>query len=117
MDARPRLGRRGEDLAAAHMTRLGFTVLERNFRCRDGEVDIVAAGRGVIVFCEVKTRRTNRWGEPSEAVDARKQERLRRLAARWLRERRPGPVDVRFDVVSIVARGGRPELVHIADAF
>ena len=117
MDARPALGRRGEDLAAEHMTRLGFTIVERNYRCRDGEVDIVAARGGVVVFCEVKTRRTNRWGEPSEAVDGRKQERLRRLAARWLRERRPGAVEVRFDVVSVVARGARPELVHIADAF
>lgn len=117
MDARPHLGRRGEDLAAEHLARLGLTVVERNFRCREGEVDIVATGAGVVVFCEVKTRRTNRWGEPCEAVDARKQERLRRLAARWLRERRPGAVDVRFDVVSIVARGPVPELVHIADAF
>lgn len=117
MDARADIGHSGEDAAERLYRRLGFRVLERNYRCRGGEIDLVVRRGPLVVFCEVKTRRTNRWGEPSEAVDRRKQERLRRLAARWLRERRPGAVEVRFDVVSVVARGVRPELVHIADAF
>ncbi len=78
---------------------------------------MIAARGKTIVFCEVKTRRSDRWGLPAEAVEWRKQARLRRLAARWLRERQPGDVEVRFDVVSIVVREGRPELTHYPDAF
>lgn len=117
MDERPALGRSGEDLAADLYENLGYTVVERNFRCNAGELDVIAAKDRLVVFCEVKTRRTDRWGEPSEAVDYRKQARLRRLGAIWLSERRPGPVDVRFDVVSVIVAGGRAHLTHLVDAF
>jgi putative endonuclease len=117
MDPRPQLGRDGEDLASDLYERAGYTVLERNFRCSSGEIDVIAARDNTIVFCEVKTRRTDRWGEPSEAVNHRKQARLRRLAAIWLAERRPGPVDVRFDVVSVIVAGGASRVTHLEDAF
>ena len=117
MDARPALGRRGKLLAAYIYRRQGFEVVERNYRCREGEIDIVARNSSLVCFCEVKTRRTDAFGEPSEAVGALKQRRLRLLAARWLRERRPGPVQVRFDVVSVILRGGRFEARLIPDAF
>lgn len=97
--------------------RLGYAIVERNWRCSHGEIDVIAAGEGVVVFCEVKTRRCDEWGQPSEAVDRRKQARLRRLAGRWLAEHRGHGRAVRFDVVSIVAEGGRAEIVHIPDAF
>ncbi len=117
MHARSRLGRRGEDAACDLYRRLGFQVVERNYRAGRGEIDLVARRGDTIVFCEVKTRRTDEWGVPSEAVDAAKQARLRKLAAAWLAERRPGYVDVRFDVVSVIVRGGRADVTHVPDAF
>ena len=74
-------------------------------------------GRRLLVFCEVKARRDDRFGAPAEAVDRTKQMRLKRLAARWLADHRPGAVDIRFDVVSVIVRDGRCELTHIPDAF
>ena len=117
MDARCALGRAGETAAAALFRRLGFAILDRNYRCDQGELDLVARRADLVVFCEVKTRRSDRCGIPSEAVDFDKQMRLRRLAARWFRERRPGPVNVRFDVVSVLARGAEMETTHLPDAF
>ena len=117
MRAHLALGRRGEDAAARHYTRLGYRIVARNWRCELGELDLVARRGDVIVFCEVKARRRDRWGQPSEAVDARKQARLRRLAGRWLAEHRGRAVRVRFDVVSIVLDGGHSEVRHIPDAF
>ena len=117
MDARPTLGRTGEDLAVDLLERLGFTIVDRNWRCAAGEIDVVATKDGLLVFCEVKTRSTNRWGEPSEAVGYAKQARLRRLAAAWIGERRPGGVRIRFDVVSVIVRDAHTEVVHLPDAF
>ncbi len=98
-------------------SRFGYRTLERNYRVPEGEIDIIAARGKTVVFCEVKTRRSDRWGLPVEAVEWKKQARLKRLASRWMRERKPGDVEMRFDVVSIVVRDGRPELTHFVDAF
>ncbi len=118
MDARPQLGRDGEDLAARFYERRGFRVVERNYRSgRRGEIDLIVCRGSLVVFCEVKARGDDRWGLPAEAVDRAKQARLRRLAAAWLSERRPGPVELRFDVVSVIVRDGRREVTHIPDAF
>jgi putative endonuclease len=117
MDERHTLGRSGEDLAARHYRRLGFEVLGCNFRRAGGEIDVIARRDGVLVFCEVKTRRSTRWGLPVEAIDPRKQARIKKVAAVWLREHKPGRVALRFDVVSIVMTGGRAELEHLPDAF
>ena len=117
MNARGQLGSDGEDIACKHLEALDYEVLERNYRCEDGEIDIVAARAGTIVFCEVKTRRTDRWGEPSEAVNFKKQARIRRLGARWLLERGARPGSVRFDVISLVVNEGGPRLQHHEDAF
>jgi putative endonuclease len=117
MHARSLLGRRGEQAACDLYRRLGFEVVERNYRAGRGEIDLVARRGDVLVFCEVKTRRHDEWGLPAEAVDRAKQARLRKLASAWMAERRPGCVDVRFDVVSVIARGQRVEVTHIPDAF
>ena len=117
MHARSRLGQRGEDAACDLYRRLGFQVVERNYRSGRGEIDVVARRGDTLVFCEVKTRRSDEWGLPAEAVDRGKQARLRRLAAAWMAERRPGYVDVRFDVVSVIVRGDRTDVTHVADAF
>jgi putative endonuclease len=117
MDARARLGRTGEDLAVAHYRRRGYTVLDRNYRCSGGEIDVVLRRGKVLVFCEVKARSSDRFGAPAEAVHPLKQDRIRRAAANWLVSRRPGRVDVRFDVFSVIVRAGRIEVGCIPDAF
>lgn len=101
-DARRALGARGEDVAAAWYERRGYEVVARNWRCRDGELDLVVRSGRTYVFCEVKTRRTTAFGAPVEAVTRDKQMRIRRLAARWLEDGAPGPAkDIRFDVASV----------------
>lgn len=113
------LGKWGEDLAVRHLEALGYEVLVRNWRCREGELDIVARAGGVLAFVEVKTRSGTAFGEPAEAVDRRKARRLHVLAARWLAEGRPpGWHDLRFDVISVVRRNGSaPEVRHLLGAF
>ena len=117
-DPRRSVGDRGEELAAAWYARAGYRVLARNWRCADGEIDLVVSRPGLIVFCEVKTRRVTTFGAPFEAVTSGKQRRLRGLAARWLREHAQHDVRVRFDVVSVDARRGAPSAIDvIEDAF
>jgi putative endonuclease len=99
--ARQALGRWGEDLAAAHYRRRDFEILDRNWRCPQGELDLVVRAGRLVVFCEVKTRRSSAFGAAAEAVDHRKQVRLRRLAAAWLAAHDVRGVDVRFDVAAI----------------
>lgn len=117
MHARTRFGTNGEDLAAAHLEASGHSILARNYRTPGGEIDIVALRGETLVFCEVKTRDGDRFGLPAEAVTRVKQARLRRLAAQWLAEHKPGPVEVRFDVVSVIVRDGNSEVTHLPDAF
>lgn len=117
--AKDALGRFGEDLAAQHLVATGMAVLARNWRCREGELDVVARDvDGTIVFCEVKTRSRADFGEPAEAVGWVKARRLRTLATLWLRQNPSGGGGVRFDVVSIVRpRGEPPVLRHLRGAF
>ena len=117
MHARTRFGTAGEDLAVERLESSGYRTVARNYRTKAGEIDIVALRGSTLVFCEVKTRVDDRFGLPAEAVDRVKQARLRRLAAQWLAEHKPGPVDVRFDVVSVIVRNGHNEVTHIPDAF
>lgn len=125
MAERQRLGAWGEDVAAQHLQAAGLSVLARNWRCREGEIDLVAREPdGTLVFVEVKTRRGLGFGEPAEAVTLAKARRLRVLACRWLASERsagrsrPGPGDLRFDVVSVLVAGGRVQRVtHLRAAF
>ncbi len=114
------LGRWGEELAAQHLTAAGLQVLDRNWRCARGELDLVVRDvDGTLVFVEVKTRSGTGFGVPAEAVGRVKAQRIRALACRWLAEH-PAPrrADLRFDVVGIVrVPGQEPELVHLRGAF
>jgi putative endonuclease len=96
-----RLGAIGEERAAAWYLARGYTVVARNWRCRDGELDLVVRGGDTLVFCEVKTRASTRFGAPFEAVTAGKQRRLRNLALRWLAEHGTHRRTLRFDVASV----------------
>ena len=118
-DDRRALGAAGEALAARWYEAAGYAVVDRNWRCRHGELDLVAAGPGVVVFCEVKTRRGERFGAPFEAVTAAKQRRLRGLAAAWLADHPAArAARVRFDVASVrVVAAAPPAVDVIEDAF
>jgi putative endonuclease len=112
------LGAHGERIATAYLTDRGLRVLDRNWRCRDGELDIVAREGDALVFCEVKTRRAIGFGHPVEAVGHEKQRRLRTLAQRWLAAHDEHAADLRFDVVGVLVREDRPALVtHLRAAF
>ena len=112
------LGAHGERIAAAYLTDAGLRVLDRNWRCRDGELDIVARDGDALVFCEVKTRRGTGYGEAVEAVGRDKQRRLRTLAQRWLAAHDEHAPELRFDVVGVLVRPSRPAVVtHLRAAF
>jgi putative endonuclease len=96
------LGARGEALTARWYEARGYTVVSRNWRCRDGEIDLVLAHGRTLVFCEVKTRSSNAYGTPAEAVTRTKQLRLRRLSMRWLDAHDVAPARVRFDVACVI---------------
>jgi putative endonuclease len=102
MNAKDLLGRQGEQLAADFLQRAGLVILDRNWRCSQGEIDIVAADGPALVVCEVKTRSGVRFGTPLEAVTRQKAWRQRRLAALWLREHEVLFDEVRIDVIGVL---------------
>ncbi|AXH94887.1 YraN family protein [Ornithinimicrobium avium] len=109
------VGDRGEDLALAHLEALGWVVVERNWRCRLGEIDLVLRDPdGLLVFCEVKTRRSDRCGLPVEAVGRDKARRLRTLAWAWLQERGVRAPRFRIDLVGVLwLPGQEPRVDHL----
>lgn len=116
-DARQAFGRAGEALAVAALEARGYRILERRYRLRTGEVDIVARDGETIVFIEVKARHDRNFGDPSEAVTAQKQQRIVGLAREYLHQHRLDDAPCRFDVVTVLAGPGAPEVEVIADAF
>jgi putative endonuclease len=116
-DARRALGAAGEGAVARWYATAGYEIVDRNWRCREGELDLVVARRDELVFCEVKTRRGHAFGAPVEAVTITKQRRLRVLAARWLREHPDRRArDLRFDVASVVAERGSAPVIDVIEA-
>ena len=109
---RQALGTYGEDLAARHLVAEGMRILERNYRCRFGEIDIVAVDGDTVVVCEVKTRSGLGYGTPAEAITKAKAHRLRRLAAHWMNEHRVRSAGLRIDVVTIVVPRNGPAQVE-----
>src|SRR5690606_29756803 len=108
-----RLGADGERRAAEWYRRRGFRVVHRNWRCPEGELDLVLRRGDLLVFCEVKARSSTRWGSPVEAVDHRRVRRLRAAAAEYLRQVRPrGIAAIRFDIAAVL--NGRVELTESA---
>lgn len=115
--SRRELGDKGEDLAAQALKKQGYKILERNYLTPLGEIDLIARHKGILVFIEVKTRKTERFGTPAEAVHPAKRARLRRLADYYLKQKRLGEAVVRFDVVGILMEQSGPRLEIIQNAF
>jgi putative endonuclease len=114
VNAKDALGRRGEQLAAQYLERAGFRILDRNWRCAEGEIDIVAAERRVLVVCEVKTRSGVGYGSPLDAITRAKRSRLRRLAIRWLVAHGVLFDEVRIDVIGLLRdRSGQFTVEHV----
>jgi putative endonuclease len=117
-ESRQQVGQRGEDLACAELVRQGMAVVDRNWRCALGEIDIIAAevgDRGVtLVFCEVKCRTGTGFGHPLEAITYAKMRTLRQLAAQWLRQHRTTAKGIRLDAIGVVMLPGQePSLTHV----
>src|SRR4051812_16209421 len=110
---RQALGAYGERLAVRALEEAGLQILDRNWRCPHGEIDIVAGGEGIVVVCEVKTRRGNRFGSPAEAVTATKSARLYRIAALWAEAHGYADRRMRVDVVSIVLSSDGTRVEHL----
>ncbi len=108
--ARRALGAAGEASVAAWYEANGYDVVGRNWRCRDGEIDLILRRARTVVFCEVKTRTSNAFGSPAEAVNHDKRRRLRHLAGRWLDESAVPIREIRFDVAAVM--NGQVEIIE-----
>ena len=111
------LGRHGEDIAWEYLKRRGYRILERNYRCRYGEIDLVAKDGETIVFIEVKSRRTAAFGDPEEAVSLAKQKKISTVALNYLKDKGLYDRPARFDVVSVLASVPGQQITLIPDAF
>ncbi len=116
-DSRIRTGQNGEDLAVRYLEDQGFAIVERNFRQRIGEIDVIARDGECLVFIEVKTRHGNRYGSPFDAVDHRKQRQISKVALAYMTRHRCLDVPVRFDVVAVQLAGQSPGIELIKNAF
>ncbi len=113
------LGDKGEKAAVAYLKKQGYRILAKQHRNQFGEIDIIAEHKTTTVFIEVKTRSTDMAGQPFEAVDRRRQDRMTRAALAWLKRRRRLEMPARFDVISILwpENGDAPQISHYQNAF
>jgi putative endonuclease len=115
--ARRNTGQRGEDLASAYLQAAGYRILERNYRCVFGEIDIVAEEGQTLVFAEVKSRRSGSYGDPQLAVGLQKQKKVSLVALHYLKERRLQDRCARFDVVAVKLWAAESRIELIRNAF
>lgn len=111
------LGRAGEDTALDFLQKSGFKILERNYKCRYGEIDIIAEHKSIIAFIEVKTRKNISFGVPQMAVDFRKQRQISKAAMQYIKVKKVVNTPLRFDVVAITLADNTTKIEHIKDAF
>jgi len=112
------LGKRGEQLAAKYLAKSGFKIIERNYRCRLGEVDLILSKNDQLIFVEVKTRSSIKYGQPAEAVNSKKKANYFRLATHYVSFKRLNDINLRFDVIEIMYDAdGTYKINHIPDAF
>lgn len=110
-------GNEGEQIAMRYLKGLGFDIVEMNYRFGHGEIDIVARDGDTLVFCEVKMRKTDAYGDPEYAITPKKQQQIRRVAHGYWFDHEIRDQDCRFDVVAIRMKRGKPEINHIRNAF
>src|SRR3989304_4929787 len=115
--SRIRTGKAGEEIAVRHLQKLGYRILERNYRCPVGEIDIVAKDKDTIVFVEVKSRKTEEFGDPELAVGAKKQRTLSLISMYYLSQKTKSPPDARFDVVAVKMLPSGTEVKLFRNAF
>lgn len=111
------LGRQGEDIAAVYLQQLGYEILARNYRCRHGELDIICKKKHLLIFVEVKTRRSDLFGSPEEAITKSKIAHIKKTALYYMAENKTGCKELRFDVVTIMMKARQPDINHIEAAF
>jgi putative endonuclease len=116
-NSRQVLGKEGEKVAEQYLCQKGYRLVERNYRCAAGEVDLIVLDRRVVVFVEVKTRTDDRFGTPLEAVELRKQKKMIQAAQFFLSAKKLHEREARFDVVGISWPAGAPVVEHIENAF
>ena len=107
----------GEEIARRYLSRKGYEIVESNYRTRRGELDLISRHHDTLVIVEVKLRRGTAYGTPLEAVTPRKQQAIRLMTEEYLAERAPEFQALRFDVIGILIRSGRPGITHVEDAF
>ena len=111
------LGREGEELAVAHLRKLRYKIMERNYRCKFGEIDIIALDNKALVFIEVKTRASQQFGSPQTGVTPKKQRQLTKIALSYLQRHRSFNREARFDVVAVEMESGQKHIEVIRNAF
>ena len=115
---RSSLGDRGERAACVFLKEQGYEILEKNYKCKIGEIDVIAQRKGRLVFIEVKTRTSGQFGAPQEAVDLKKQEKIFKLAQWYFKEKKLQEIPVAFDVVAVFWKENQtPQIRLIANAF
>lgn len=116
-DFRQTLGKRGENSAARYLQKNGYKIIRRGYRCRLGEIDIIAESGNYLIFCEVKTRVNTGYSQPFEALNEKKKRKIKQIASYYSAFVAKRPMDIRFDVISIILRGQNIEIEHIENAF
>jgi len=114
---RQQFGKRSEDLAAWYLKKSGYKILEQNYRTQLGEIDIIAKERQTIVFVEVKSRRSVRYGSPKWSVTHQKQRKISMVALQYLKRTRQIDTAARFDVVAVISNRDEPQIEIIKNAF
>lgn len=117
VNRKQRFGKQGEELAVKHLKKKGYKIIECNFRTRVGEIDIIAKHKGQIVFAEVKTRRSDRYGHPKQAVSLAKQRKISMAALAYLKMHDAMKTSARFDVVTIQSGREKPTIEIFPNAF
>jgi putative endonuclease len=117
LNRRQQYGKEAESIAARHLEKNGYKILERNFRTQLGEIDIIAKDRETVVFVEVKARRSNSYGNPKWSITARKQRKISMLALYYLKTSKLGGSKARFDVVAIDSASAQPRIEIVKNAF
>jgi putative endonuclease len=117
MNTRQNLGRYGEDRAANYLQDRGYEIIDRNWRSRAGEIDLVARDHDRIVFIEVKTRNGSGYGHPFEAITKEKVSRMRRVVADWCQAKQVSGIQIRLDAISVLISGGRISIEHLKQVF